>query len=77
MTFFSEVKDPHNGYMRDGLTATHHAADAAKLGADTATSALNMANRPRLVIRHIVVDGIDSVKSVKGSTVEEQFTACC
>ncbi|MEP7307320.1 MAG: hypothetical protein ABJA98_17565 [Acidobacteriota bacterium] len=53
------------GYMRDGLAATKIAADAAKAGADTATTALNIANRPRLVIRQVVTDGFSESGNIR------------
>src|SRR5688572_27101385 len=44
-------------YMRDGLAETRKAADAAKDGAMTAARTLVMANRPKLLVRPIEVDG--------------------
>jgi len=46
-------------HMEEGLIETRRAADAAKASADFATNALNMAHRPQLVIRTVVVAGID------------------
>ena len=42
-----------------GLIWTKRAADAAKKSADAARDSILMANRPRLVVRPISVDGID------------------
>lgn len=43
--------------MRDGLTETTKAADAAKESATIAARTLVMANRPKLVVRPIEIDG--------------------
>lgn len=55
-------------YMRDGLNVTQMAAAAAKESADAAARTLILSHRPALVIRHIVVDGIDSGTIGEGLT---------